>query len=241
MRTVWASNKCRTPWAAVLWSFALPLATVSQCAAQRGVGDGITATAEIKGQAYCLGDTGIGFLRNSLPPDAITLWLKVILTYRNASSQPQIVQTGPRFQIVISSTVRDAEVRRNQTVTPYGGQESSYTLEDRSTLESVDQPSPPFIIVQPAPNGIFKLATDVALQIHNGTVKTSGIELLGRKILFQLDLNHAIFPDEILRDLAAKWRSYGTLWAAAVRTQPLEIDIPKFPKTERCPSGPQVD
>jgi hypothetical protein len=67
------------------------------------------------------------------------------------------------------------------------------------------------------------------------------MELLGRKIFFQLDLNHAMLPREVVRDLQPKWRSYGSLWAARIRTQPIQINIPRSPETSRCASEFRID
>jgi hypothetical protein len=58
---------------------------------------------------------------------------------------------------------------------------------------------------------------------------------LGKKLFLQLDLDHALLSGNLAHKLQEKWRSYGTLWAGKVRTQPIELDIPRSPKASQWP------
>lgn len=204
------------------------------CSAQQEVGHGITAAATITNQRYCVGEPMDSSLLRRLPADAITLRLMVLVTYRNTDAAPQIFQAAPNETIVISRSVEDASQRRNQALIQWGYPRSPFQLADRDQLESDEPRRPPFIFL--SPGGTWAVAYEIGVQVHNPAERSRNMELLGKKIFFQMDLNHAMLPNEIVRDLQVKWRSYGSLWAARVRTQPIEVDIPRSPETSKCAS-----
>ena len=175
-----------------------------------------------------------------MPPGAITLRLAVNLTYRNQNDQPQIFQELPDINVVISPSLKEALQHKNQTAVQYGARRPPWRPGDGS-LET-DRPQDSwFSILSPTPNGVRKIEYDVGFQVHNPAERSPNMELLGKKIIFQMDLNHAMLPGAIIRDLQAKWHSYGTLWATRIRTQPIELDIPKSPPTEKCTSEFTID
>lgn len=230
---------------AIPWRLAAVAAVVATpIGAQMEVLDGIGVAAEITGQTYCLGMPISGLMVNAktLPPDAITLRLMVQLSYRNVGARPVILFRDAAEQIIISHSAADALRQENQIVIPFRGRVMGpEALSDRSFLEPERPKSPPYDLLPPAPDGVLKIPLDVRFQVHNPQERSPDTELLGKRVFFQLDLNHANLLGEILQDLQIKWRPYGTLWATRVRTKPLELNIPRSPKVEKCEAEFRID
>ncbi len=87
----------------------------------------------------------------------------------------------------------------------------------------------------------MKISLDVRFQVHNPAEHSPRTELLGEKVFFQLDLNHANLPEKIVKDVSIKWRPYGTFWSQRIRTTPIEIDIPRSPEVEKCAAEFTID
>jgi hypothetical protein len=215
---------------------------VPACEAQVEVGGGLAVSAEITGQQYCLGMPSGGIDLKPLPPDAIRLRLMVRLSYRNVSARAMIFLKVADEQIVISHSLADAAHGKNQELIRFRGTLRPYLLEDRETLES-QRPTGPFEMLAPAPNGAlpFSLIYDLSFPVHDPSKRGPDTELLGKKVFFQLDLNHEMLPKEIARELEVKWRAFGTLWEQRIRTKPIELDIPSAPTASKCESEFRID
>lgn len=216
-------------------------AAAPACRAQMEVGGkGLTATAEITEQKYCLGEPFGGSFLENLPPDAITLQLTTRVSFRNVSARPIIYLASSDEEIVLSNSLDDAERRRNQTLMRLRNPQPHSVLRDPADLES-DQPrTPPFVVLPAASNGL-PWEYSVILQVHDPAAPGPVSELLGKTVFLQLDLSFALIPSQIVPGLEARWRPYGTLWARRIRTQPIKIDIPRSPKVSKCQSELKID
>jgi hypothetical protein len=219
------------------------LAVVPVWGAEAEVRDGIAITAEVVEQTYCSGMPPGGVNLKRLPPDAVTLRLKVRLSYRNVSAHPIIFFRNAVEQIVISQSLDDAVRGRNQSPIRFRKVQMMYGTRDRATLETEKPTLPLFDILPPVPNGPsqFDILYDVGFQVHNPSERGPAAELVGKTVFFQLDLNHARLPKKIARELEVKWRAYGTFWAERIRTEPTELNIPRAPETMKCKSEIQID
>ena len=219
------------------------LAPISE--AQTADHGGISVTAEITERTYCLGRPVSGVMANAkmLPPDAITLRLLVRLSYRNVSTNPVIFFDYPHYSVVISKSINDSVRQENQTIIPIRGRviELEEALADRSNIEPERPGWPLYDSLSSGPSGVLQKTLDVRFQVHNPVEQQPGSEWLGKKVFFQLELNHANLPEEIIRDLEIKWRSYGTFWAARVRTKPIELNIPRSPLVSKCAAEFKID
>jgi hypothetical protein len=200
-------------------------------------GEGLTARAEITEQKYCLGEPLGGSFVTDLRPDAITLQLTTVVSYRNVSTHSIIYLVNPDAQIVLSHNLDDATQRKHQTLLRLIDPQPRSVLRDPSYFES-ERPNAGFFILGPTSSGLSVRYTAI-LQVHNPSHR--GTDLRGKTVFFQLDLNFARIPDQTARDLESRWRPYGVLWAGRIRTQPIEISIPKDPKAFKCLSELKID
>jgi hypothetical protein len=205
---------------------------------------GLTASAKITERKFCLGTpTGIYLTRRELAPDAISLNLGVRLSYRNPGPDPIILLLVHNWRVVLSRSLEDARLRRNQL----------------SFLPSEFEPAPPWgpgdlpalDTERPEPH-VFQIIlpgrvleptgpVHISFQVHKPSADGNGSELLGKKVFFQLELDHALLAENIKRALQARWRSYGALWAYTIRTPPVELDIPQSPTASQCKSNTVID
>jgi hypothetical protein len=204
----------------------------------------LVATARIADRKFCLG-TPIGghATARGLAPDAISLNLGVRVSYRNVSTNPTILLRLSDWRVVLSPSLEDAAHLRGQTVFPY--YESTPTRPwgpgDLPALDA-ELPEPKLFRIVP-PGGVTdpEGLTNISFQVHKPSADGTGAELLGKKVVFQLELDHELIPDNVERALQARWRRYGIIWEGKIRTQPIELNIPQSPKASTCQSNERVD
>jgi hypothetical protein len=213
--------------------------------AQPQAADGsLVATVRIADRKFCLG-TPIGGHASAreLDPDAISINLGVRVSYRNVAVNPVILLLLNDWRVVLSPRLEDAAQLKNQVVVPY--YESNPTPPwgpgDLPVLDA-ERPEPNLFRIVP-PGGVLdpEGLTHISFQVHKPSADGTGAELLGKKVYFQLELDHALIPDNVERALQARWRRYGILWEGKIRTQPIELNIPQSPKASQCESNERID
>ncbi len=196
-------------------------------------------------QYYCLGRPGGDGVPERLPPDAITLRLRIRLSYRNVGSRPLILPLLKGLTaLVISPTRAGATRRQSERVVPYFGR---MIPEDLS--QEGDQPTLNHNFEVIPPGGVFERRfsreTDfdeyVILDVRNPAGKFQRDDLRGKKIFLQLELNHLRFPKSQADELAVRWERYGYLWTGTVRSNPVEINIPRSPEFADCSHEYKID
>jgi hypothetical protein len=222
-------------------SLALVAIGASAFGAQRdGAVEGLTATAEIAGQQYCLGMSadGIAYSKGEeLAPDAITIRLGLRVLYRNAGAGSIILPDEDNVHYVLSRSLEDIANLRHQVVIPYYSYEPRRTWRLRDWLDPECCESPELInfkVLTPGATWTEDNAAYGGIQVHKPSPAGTGKELLGRKIFFQLQIDHAMIPKSVERNLQTKWHAYGTLWTGTIRTQPIELNIPNSPDGREC-------
>ena len=204
--------------------------------------EGLTATAEITQRAFCLGTpSGLVISERMLAADAVSLSIQVRVSYRNGGLRPTILLRSDNRRIVLSRTLEDAAQHRNQVVIPYYEFEPRrpWEPEDLPLLDS-ERPGPQFEVL-PSRGTWTDEPARLSFQVHKPSTDGTGSELLGRKVFFQLELDHALLAGDLASTLQAKWRPYGTLWVGTIRTQPIELNIPQSPEAARCGSKERID
>lgn len=210
----------------------------------RAAGPGLIATAEITGKRFCEGTSLEGFFGKpgrDLALDGVSLELDLTVTFRNASTSPAIFLLTGNWYVVLSSTPANAAERKNQLVFPYYEFSESVRWNSDSFIEG-DSPEPHlFRIIPPGEKLRYDWLTHLSFPIHKPTADGVGAELLGRKVFFQLDLDHELLAPNVEGALQLRWQRFGTIWDGRIRTQPIELDIPKSPGISPCTSRQRLD
>ena len=195
-------------------------------------------TGVVTGQKYCLGQP-TGMSLEKVPRDAITLMFQLQLSY-HPGAEPIIVPSLASPTIVLSRSLNDANRRTNQmTIRPKFGR-SFGDLEERGI--DISFPNKAFFqVIRPGREVHPWVTESLAFRVHDPSDTQSKMELLGKKVFVQVELDHLVIPQELAQKLRMRWSSIGTLWTGTVRTQPVEFDIPLSPKTTVCPSQIRVD
>jgi hypothetical protein len=214
----------------------------TQSAQAEGAPPGVTATAEITDQKFCLGMSLVALVipaGGEVAPDAISLHLRVRVTYRNQGATPIILQISNDGHIVLSGNLEGAARHRHQVVIPDWDFEPRHRLRREDFPALTERPDDGFEVLPPGGAWADEATySHLSFQVHKPAPGGTGRELLGKKVFLQLDLDHALLGGNLAHKLQSKWRSYGTLWAGRVRTQPVELDIPESPRAFQCkPEG----
>jgi len=200
---------------------------------------GPSATAAILNSRYCLGAPSANLpmvLRNGrlepielYPPDSITLRLQMRVAYRNAGSMQWILPVASQA-VVLVGTAPDSLVEVPQPfLTP------SPAASDRLPDGNEDSPAPalfPSIAPGKSLNAVNPLE-NILLRVYTPSIRSEP-DLLGKKIYVRLELLSSRWTPRLLTRLAKKWKNYGNLWTDSVRTEPLEINIPRMPEISDC-------
>lgn len=194
--------------------------------------------ATIRNQYYCLGqpDGPIGL--EPLPPDAITMRLRIQLAYRNVAQRPLILPVVSGLTaLIVSRTADDAIHGRYELVVPYGGRMTPFELKP----EELTEPKRDFEVIPPQSLSKYLSQGEeyAILSVHDPRGRRP--ELLGRRIFLQLEFDHLRFSRSVARDLAIKWERYGYLWTGTVVTEPIEINIPRSPQFADCSHEYTID
>ncbi|MEQ1946341.1 MAG: hypothetical protein ABL995_04085 [Bryobacteraceae bacterium] len=200
---------------------------------------GPTATAAIVSSRYCLGtpSANLPMIRRNgklepielYPLDAITLRLQLKVAYRNGGSMPWILPVAN--QAVVSAGVAPdmlAEVPQ-----PFLGAGSSAA--DRLPDGDEDAPNKtlfPAIAAGESLNFNNPLES-IFVRVYTPSIRSER-DLRGKKIYLQMELLSSRWSPRLLTRLAKKWKNYGNLWTDTVRTQLVEIDVPRMPETADC-------
>jgi hypothetical protein len=145
--------------------------------------------------------------------------------------------------LVISSTEGDA-AQRPERVIPYFGR---MVAEDMG--EEGDDPTLHHNFVVIPPGGMYKrrylkdadFDEYVVLDVRNPAAKFQKKDLRGKRIFVQLQMNYLRFSQSQADELALRWKRYGSLWTGTVRSNPIEIDIPKLPEFADCSEEYRID
>ena len=81
----------------------------------------------------------------------------------------------------------------------------------------------------------------VVLDVYNSAAKFQKADLRGKKVFLQLELNHLLFPKSQADELTVRWERYGYLWTGKVKSNPIEIYIPKSPEISDCSHEYRID
>ena len=176
---------------------ATSLAGLACGAPSEGTDGALIATARIVGRKFCLG-TPIGGHATSrgLAPDAISINLGVQVSYRNVSTNPAILLLLSNWRVVLSPSLKNAAHLLGQTVFPYHELTPTppWGLGDLPALDAGHPEPNLFRIVPPGgmtePEGL----ASISFQIHKPSADGTGVELLGKKAFFQLELDHGLIP-----------------------------------------------
>jgi hypothetical protein len=200
---------------------------------------GPVATATILNSRYCLGtpSPNLPMVRRNgrlepielYPPDSITLRLQMSVAYRNPASTPWIFPVASQT-VVLMGTALDSLLEAPQPfLTPSPA--ASDTLPDRNE----DAPARALFPAL-APRELMNVANpleSIFLHIYTPSIRTEP-DLRGKKIYVRLELLSSRWTPRLLARLAKKWKSYGNLWTDSVRTEPIEIEIPRTPEISDC-------
>ncbi len=77
-------------------------------------------------------------------------------------------------------------------------------------------------------------AQQVLLSIHDRVAESGVIELRGKKVHLQLQLENDVIPADLIPKLRLEWKSYGYLWLDKMVTQPIKLTIPALPVVDDC-------
>ena len=187
-------------------------------------------TAIVSEAKYCLGNPG-PIATEYQPPDAVTLRLRVRVSYRNAGLVPLIIPIYHELSAVVIS--RTPASRRNQPVIRFKRRQEP--IDELPEEVSPDNPFNPLFKVIP-PGGVLDkyFSESVVLRVHNPSSEDPQSELLGRKIYLRLELAHLGLSQRLRNEVAAKWLRYGYLWTGKIRSRPIEIEIPASPQIADC-------
>ena len=200
---------------------------------------GPVAAASILSSRYCLGppSPNLPMVRRNgrlepielYPPDSITLRLRMNVTYRNTASVPWILPVASQT-VVLAGTEPDSLVEVPQPfLTP------SPAASDKLPDANEDAPARA-LFPSIAPGQSLSVANpleSVLLHIYTPSIRSEP-DLRGKKIYVRLELLSSRWTPRLLARLAKKWKNYGNLWTESVRTEPLEIEIPRAPEIADC-------
>jgi hypothetical protein len=199
------------------------------------VGNPVVVSATIEQAKFCLGNPG-SLLVDRLSEDAVALRLRVWLSYRNVGSKSLILPTYHELSALIVSVGRlplAGESGQNQLVTHFKRRQKP--TDELPKDVSADSPFNPLFKVVPPNEELNKYFSEsVVLPVHNSVASDLRSDLLGRKIYIQLELTHMGLSRRLESKLAARWERYGRLWRGRVRSNPIEIDVPKSPQIVDC-------
>ncbi len=191
-------------------------------------------------EKFCLGKPAGPVIRERQPPDAITLRLKIRLSYHNQGPEPLIVPLSRASSAIVSRNMADVISRKNQFVIKYRPAPPPAQLVERGI--NLDRPQSPFFEIIPSGGENREYQNEhVILRIHAPSKPNAATELLGRQIYLQLQLNHGQLSSALARDLANRWQAIGRLLTDEVRTEPIQITIPMVPKIGDCSSEYTID
>lgn len=201
--------------------------------------------AHITNQKYCLGQPDRR-APEALRPGAVTLELQVRLSYSNAGTEPLIVPTLASPSIILSRTVGDAYHRTGQVIVPprFRTQLGGDYFDEQMEAQGVDLSRPPqvfphlFDVIQPGLE-VENTSGYFAFLVHDPGDTHS--EWLGKSVVVQLELDHAVLPNVLASKLRLRWRHLGALWTGSIRSQPIKLRIPSSPEAESCPAYYRLD
>lgn len=190
--------------------------------------DGAPSVAvKVLEEKHCSGQPGIPFRR--LSPDTITLQLHVMLRYRNPGSTRMILpRPGNAVLFVSDGRTSNGRVEVRQQVGP--------------RISPIDLQAPGMKLDRPqdglfgfiSPNSEVEWLGEYLGFVVRDPLNTGRPGLLGRDVSLQLELDHAVVPEDLAKELRLNWRQFGRLWTGRVRSAPVPFDIPLSPSISPC-------
>ncbi|MEQ1886139.1 MAG: hypothetical protein ABL967_13830 [Bryobacteraceae bacterium] len=200
---------------------------------------GPAAAATIVSSRYCLGtpSANLPMIRRNgklepiepYPPDAVTLRLQVSVAYRNGGSMPWILPVANQAVVSVGLAADSlAEV-------PQPFLNAASAAADRLPDGSEDMPNKAlFPTIGPAESLNFNNPLEsIFVRVYTPSIR-SDRDLRGKKIYLQMELLSSRWSPRLLARLAKKWKNYGNLWTDTVRTQLLEVEVPRVPEAADC-------
>jgi hypothetical protein len=200
---------------------------------------GPVATATILNSRYCLGtpSPNVPMVRRNgrlepielFPPDAITLRLQLSVGYRNTGTVPWILPVASQA-VVLAGTDPAALAEVPQPILTQGPAPSEKLPDGSEEMPSRSL----FPAIPPGESlSVTNPLETVLLHIFRPSIKSEP-DLRGKKIYVRLEFFSSRWTPRLLSRLAKKWKNYGTLWTESVRTEPIEINVPRTPEIADC-------
>lgn len=163
----------------------------------------------------------------------------VRVAYVNRGNVPVIFPIDPTATLVVSRAA-DLRDRRRQILVPPLYKRPVVDL--RGLLIDLSSPDwHSFDILPPQQASYARSIPGIHLTVHDPDHASSRSELVGQRVLLQLDLDHRRIPLDLARDLQVRWAEQGKLWTGITRTVPTGITIPDRPIAHRCQSKVRID
>jgi hypothetical protein len=182
---------------------------------------------------------GIGF--ETIPPRAITMQFDVRVVYVNRNNVPVILPLDPSATLVVSRSANETGEGKRQILIPPVYKRPVMDLRDFPIDLSLPDWRRFEILPPQQASPHARSIFGIHLQVHDPDQPSSRLELLGKKVLLQLELDHQRIPPDLSRDLQVRWSKQGKLWTGITRTVPIGITIPDKPITHKCQSKVRID
>lgn len=195
--------------------------------------------ATILNSRYCLGtpSANLPMIRRNgrlepielYPPDAVTLRLQMSVAIRNAATETWIVPV-PNQTVVLAGTDPGALREIPQpflTQTPAASDRLPDGNEEAPARSLFPTLGPGESLSVGNPLGTM------LIRVFTPSIRSEP-DLRGKKMYVRLELFSSQWTPRLLGRLAKKWKNYGVLWTEGVRSEQVEIDVPRMPEISDC-------
>lgn len=159
----------------------------------------------IDDKKYCMGQPN-GTVDNQ-GPDAITLRLKIRLSYRNLSQRPLILPIDGKLTALIVRTRPDETKPEDRFAVRLKPRQDAAT--ELPVGISTENPfSPWFKVISPKGEVDKYFGEYVVLCVHNPSLPDRRSELLGSRIRLQLEITHAGLSQSLANRLGRRWMPF---------------------------------
>jgi len=198
--------------------------------ANQAEGADLAMQAKVISKEYCRGPVNGAPERIGSDPNRHRLLMRLHFSFQSTTIEPVILSTTNYIsRVFVSANSRDAEAGKYLSVINSGiGPVAT------SDVPSISSPEPYFRVV-PGTEGVLKFFdTVILIDLERSPSIGEGMSYLGKKVALQFEVDHPRYPTAVTDELALLWKGYGELWVGPIKSDPLELFIPKKPPISPC-------
>jgi hypothetical protein len=211
---------------AATFAFLLAVCCVAMRAQSSAVPSDVTIGMSEDTPEYCLGEIlsppSFDFEGPNRGPDDITLRLRLTVRYENHRSETIIVP-------------RPIQYLTRMTVAGQNGSTVLRSVEgagmDVNKVMAMSSPDISFSII---PGGKYALSTGSEGVVIPVLDRSSGLDLRGKTVQIVMTRDFRSLAPEVVENLNAKWKNYGTVWTGITESATLTFRIPEEPLMRNC-------